>query len=77
VIWLQASPAEHMQRVMEQGDFRPMDRNRDAMQDLVAILNARASAYGRAHARLNTSSRDVTHCVDEMTLLAAQMFAEK
>jgi hypothetical protein len=52
-----------------------MDRNRDAMQDLVAILNARAPAYGRAHARLNTSSRDVTQCVDEMTLLAAQMFA--
>ncbi|MBV8837827.1 MAG: helix-turn-helix domain-containing protein [Alphaproteobacteria bacterium] len=75
VIWLQASPAEHMQRVMEQGDFRPMDRNRDAMQDLVAILNARAAAYGRAHARLNTSGRALPHCVDELTLLAAQMFA--
>ena len=75
VVWLQASPADHMRRVMEQGDFRPMEHNRDAMQDLVAILNARAAAYGRAHARLDTSSRTVEQCVDELTLIAAQMFA--
>lgn len=75
VVWLQASPADHMRRVMEQGDFRPMERNRDAMQDLVAILAARAPAYGRAHARLDTSSRDLAQCVDELTLLAARMFA--
>jgi XRE family aerobic/anaerobic benzoate catabolism transcriptional regulator len=74
VIWLQASPADHMRRVMEQGDFRPMERNRDAMADLVAILNARAPAYGRAHARLDTSSRDLAHCVDELALLAGRMF---
>ena len=42
VIWLQASPAEHMRRVMAQGDFRPMADNRDAMNDLIAILDARA-----------------------------------
>ncbi|HMK79407.1 MAG TPA: shikimate kinase [Xanthobacteraceae bacterium] len=75
VIWLQASPADHMRRVMEQGDFRPMERNRDAMRDLVAILNARGPAYGRAHARLETSNRDVASCVEELTRLAAQMFA--
>jgi XRE family aerobic/anaerobic benzoate catabolism transcriptional regulator len=74
VIWLQASPAEHMRRVMEQGDFRPMERNRDAMQDLVAILDARASAYGRAHAQIDTSGRAIAQCVDELTLLAARMF---
>jgi XRE family aerobic/anaerobic benzoate catabolism transcriptional regulator len=75
VVWLQASPAEHMRRVMEQGDFRPMAHNRDAMKDLVAILDARSPLYGRAHARLDTSSRDVGQCVDELTLLAARLFA--
>jgi XRE family transcriptional regulator, aerobic/anaerobic benzoate catabolism transcriptional regulator len=75
VIWLQASPADHMRRVMEQGDFRPMEHNRDAMRDLVAILDARSPAYGRAHARLDTSSRDAAQCVDELTLLAARMFS--
>ena len=57
VIWLQASPAEHMRRVMEQGDFRPMEHNRDAMKDLVAILDARAPLYGRAHATVDTSGK--------------------
>ena len=76
VIWLQASPADHMRRVMEQGDFRPMAHNRDAMNDLVAILDARAPSYGRAHARLDTSSRDIAQCIDELTLLAARLFAQ-
>ena len=57
VIWLQASPAEHMRRVMEQGDFRPMGYSRDAMKDLVAILDARAPLYGRAHAVVDTWGR--------------------
>jgi XRE family aerobic/anaerobic benzoate catabolism transcriptional regulator len=77
VIWLQASPAEHMRRVMEQGDFRPMAHNRDAMNDPVAILEARAASYGRAHGRLDTSGRDVTQCADELALLAAKLFAQQ
>jgi len=76
VIWLQASPADHMRRVMEQGDFRPMADNHDAMKDLVSILDARAASYGRAHARLDTSILDLAQCVDELTLLAARMFGQ-
>jgi XRE family aerobic/anaerobic benzoate catabolism transcriptional regulator len=74
VIWLQASPAEHMRRVMEQGDFRPMSHNRDAMNDLVAILDARAPEYGRAHARLDTSGKDVETCVEELAPIATRLF---
>ena len=55
VVWIQASPAEHMRRVMEQGDFRPMAQNREAMSDLVAILDARSADYARAEAELDTS----------------------
>ena len=76
VVWLQASPAEHMRRVMEQGDFRPMAHNRDAMNDLVAILDARASAYGRAHACLDTSARSVEACVTELTRIAERLVAQ-
>jgi XRE family aerobic/anaerobic benzoate catabolism transcriptional regulator len=75
VIWLQASPAEHMRRVREQGDFRPMSHNPSAMDDLVAILDARASAYGRAHARLDTSGRTVIACVQELDRIARALFA--
>jgi XRE family aerobic/anaerobic benzoate catabolism transcriptional regulator len=76
VIWLQASPAEHMRRVMEQGDFRPMAENRDAMKDLVAILDARASFYGRAHARVDTSGKSVEACVAELVAAAQGLFAQ-
>ena len=54
-IWVRASPDEHMKRVMEQGDFRPMAQNREAMADLVAILDARRADYARAQAELDTS----------------------
>ena len=76
VIWLQASPAEHMQRVMAQGDFRPMEQNSDAMDDLVAILDARAADYGRAHARLDTSGRSPESCVNELIRIAGELIAE-
>jgi len=75
VIWLQASPSEHMRRVMEQGDFRPMEHNRDAMKDLVAILDARAPFYGHAHARLDTSGKTVEACVNELVGIAEGLFA--
>jgi XRE family aerobic/anaerobic benzoate catabolism transcriptional regulator len=44
-----------MGRVMEQGDFRPMAQNREAMADLIAILDARRADYARAQAELDTS----------------------
>ena len=70
VIWLQASPAEHMRRVMDQGDFRPMGDNRDAMKDLVEILDARAPLYGRAHATVDTSGKSLPACVEELARVA-------
>ena len=54
-VWIKARPEEHMRRVMAQGDFRPMAQNREAMADLVAILDARSADYARAEAELDTS----------------------
>jgi XRE family transcriptional regulator, aerobic/anaerobic benzoate catabolism transcriptional regulator len=55
-IWVKARPEDHMSRVMAQGDFRPMAQNREAMSDLVAILEARGADYARAEAELDTSA---------------------
>jgi XRE family aerobic/anaerobic benzoate catabolism transcriptional regulator len=44
---------------MEQGDFRPMAQNREAMADLVAILEARRADYARAEAELDTAGDTV------------------
>ena len=56
-IWLQAKPEDHMDRVVAQGDLRPMTGNRAAMNDLKTILAAREADYGRADARLDTSAQ--------------------
>ena len=59
-VWIKAQPEDHMARVVAQGDFRPMAKNREtkaneAMTDLVAILEARRTDYARAEAELDTS----------------------
>jgi XRE family transcriptional regulator, aerobic/anaerobic benzoate catabolism transcriptional regulator len=58
-VWIKARPQQHMVRVIGQGDFRPMAHNREAMADLVAILEARAADYARAEATLDTSDAAV------------------
>jgi XRE family transcriptional regulator, aerobic/anaerobic benzoate catabolism transcriptional regulator len=58
-VWIKARPEQHMSRVMAQGDFRPMAQNRQAMGDLVAILDARRADYARAEAEVDTSGEAV------------------
>lgn len=54
-VWLRASPEEHMQRVLAQGDVRPMADNRESMSDLRRILSVREPLYRMADATVNTS----------------------
>ncbi|MDB5842323.1 MAG: shikimate kinase [Herminiimonas sp.] len=54
-VWLQASPEEHMGRVLAQGDSRPMSGNLEAMDDLKRILESRAQFYSKADVTFNTS----------------------
>lgn len=65
-VWIKARPEEHMSRVMEQGDFRPMAQNREAMADLVAILDARRADYARAEAELDTSGDTVERSLQKL-----------
>lgn len=55
VVWIKASPEEHMQRVIDQGDMRPMQSNDDAMAALRRILDAREPFYAQAHTVINTA----------------------
>jgi XRE family aerobic/anaerobic benzoate catabolism transcriptional regulator len=56
VVWIKASPEEHMQRVIDQGDMRPMQSNDDAMAALRRILDARESFYAQAHTVIDTAN---------------------
>jgi XRE family aerobic/anaerobic benzoate catabolism transcriptional regulator len=71
-VWIKARPEEHMSRVMEQGDFRPMARNREAMADLVAILDARRADYARAQAELDTSGDTVERSCEKLQAIATR-----
>ena len=53
-VWIKALPAEHMARVVAQGDLRPMQGSAEAMEDLNRILKAREPLYRKADAILDT-----------------------
>jgi XRE family aerobic/anaerobic benzoate catabolism transcriptional regulator len=65
-VWVKAAPEEHMERVMAQGDFRPMQGNEDAMEDLKRILREREPEYRTAHLELDTSGKTVEACLQEL-----------
>jgi XRE family transcriptional regulator, aerobic/anaerobic benzoate catabolism transcriptional regulator len=66
VVWLQAAPAEHMARVVEQGDLRPMAGSQEAMADLKQILQVREPLYGRADKICNTSGRTIEESAQDL-----------
>ena len=71
-IWVRATPEEHMQRVMKQGDLRPMANNSRAMDDLLAILLSREPLYSKADIILDTAGKTPRESLDElMTSLEA------
>jgi len=65
-VWVKASPEEHMNRVIEQGDLRPMQDSTEAMSDLRRILAERESNYSAANYVLDTSGRSVEDCLREL-----------
>lgn len=65
-VWVRAEPEEHMQRVIAQGDLRPMAGSARAMDDLRRILQERTPLYARADATVATSARSVDASVREL-----------
>jgi XRE family aerobic/anaerobic benzoate catabolism transcriptional regulator len=65
-VWLRTSPEEHMQRVVAQGDMRPMADNRDAMTDLQRILAEREALYSKADIQLDTSGQTPEESVETL-----------
>lgn len=57
-VWLRARPEEHWNRVLMQGDQRPMARNPHALAELRALLAAREPLYEAAHVTIDTSDAD-------------------
>jgi XRE family aerobic/anaerobic benzoate catabolism transcriptional regulator len=63
-VWVRANPDAHMQRVIAQGDLRPMADNARAMDDLVSILKSREPLYAKADIVLDTAGKAPARSAD-------------
>jgi XRE family transcriptional regulator, aerobic/anaerobic benzoate catabolism transcriptional regulator len=62
-IWLRARPEDHWNRVVAQGDQRPMAENPHAFEELRALIAAREKLYARAARTVETSGQTVRQVV--------------
>jgi XRE family aerobic/anaerobic benzoate catabolism transcriptional regulator len=67
-IWLKAHPEDHMERVLAQGDRRPMANRPNAMAELQAILTAREPFYRQATITVDTSLLGINKSVETALL---------
>jgi XRE family aerobic/anaerobic benzoate catabolism transcriptional regulator len=70
-VWLKAAPEQHMARVRQQGDLRPMADDPTAMQELRAILASRDPLYARAQVTLDTSRLSVEVAAEKLVAAIA------
>src|SRR5262249_39037937 len=72
-IWIKTLPEGHISPGMAHDDFRPMAHNREAMADLVAILDARGPDYARAQAQLDPSGENMEQSFAKLLRIVPQM----
>jgi XRE family aerobic/anaerobic benzoate catabolism transcriptional regulator len=69
-VFLRATAEDHWNRVVAQGDVRPMANRKGAMQELKALLRARRALYERAHHMVDTSALGLDRSVDAVLRIA-------
>ena len=70
-VWLRARPEDHWDRVIRQGDRRPMAENPHAFAELRALLSAREPLYAAAHHVIETSGRSLDQVVEAVRVVVA------
>jgi XRE family transcriptional regulator, aerobic/anaerobic benzoate catabolism transcriptional regulator len=65
-VWLRARPEEHWDRVLAQGDHRPMANDPLAMQRLRELLAEREPLYARADLQWDTSQHSIEETVEKL-----------
>jgi XRE family aerobic/anaerobic benzoate catabolism transcriptional regulator len=65
-VWVRTKPGDHMSRVVEQGDLRPMADNMRAMDDLVSILTSREPLYAKADLTLDTTDKTAEQSLQDL-----------
>ncbi|MAB78208.1 MAG: transcriptional regulator [Planctomycetes bacterium] len=70
-VWLRARPEEHFERVLRQGDHRPMEGHPRAMEELRSLLERREPLYQRCDIEISTSGLHVRDVSAEIQRLCA------
>lgn len=65
-VWLRATPEDHFQRVLAQGDARPSAASPQAREELRALLEAREPLYAQAALSVDTSRLGVQRAVEQI-----------
>jgi len=73
-VWLKARARDHWNRVVAQGDLRPMVNNPAARDELRALLRAREPLYSQAELVADTSKLSVEEVVAMIAQRIAQQF---
>lgn len=68
-VWVRTGPDQHMNRVIEQGDLRPMAENAKAMDDLVSILKSREPLYAKADRVIDTEGKQPEQSLRELVTM--------
>jgi XRE family aerobic/anaerobic benzoate catabolism transcriptional regulator len=70
-VWLRADPEDHWNRVVQQGDRRPMAEHPEAMAELRRLLAARERLYAEADGTVDTSRLGIQGTVRAVERLLA------
>ena len=66
-VWLRAKPEDHWERVVAQGDTRPMQGNGEAFSHLCSILEEREGLYQQAQVTVDTSGASLDEVCGQLT----------
>ena len=67
-VWLSASADAHFERVIAQGDTRPLEGGHsNAMKHLDGLLKDRTVSYECADLTVDTSTTSIEHCLQQIT----------
>jgi XRE family transcriptional regulator, aerobic/anaerobic benzoate catabolism transcriptional regulator len=65
-VWLKARAQDHWDRVVAQGDGRPMKDRANAMNELKSLLKSRTPLYAQAFATVDTSKLAIDDAVEKV-----------
>ncbi len=71
-VWMKAAPKSHLDRVIAQGDLRPIVGRPDALRELTEILTAREPLYATASLTLDTDSLGIDGVVERLAALSGE-----